>query len=283
MGYNIYYEGTVKIDKPLDNKTYNIIIGLSESRRMAWDADKLERDGIAKKKDIGELGEFFFGHACMTDKALEEFEDKYSLRINYPPAGQPGYWGVWVVTDDRMGLVWHGGPNSYNGHGWLDYIVKKILIPRGYNAEGTIDWITEEEMYDNVWHTVIKGKSVRKYRGRSEEQKERDLERLRKECPKDYDQQWLQNLYTNNIVFLYEYISTGRYKKDMRYLSLFNILIDDNIIEVSFDGKFIFKANYLCKNVRVENEVILYEKVYYDDKAITNDNLLQAANLIIKK
>jgi hypothetical protein len=69
----------------------------------------------------------------------------------------------------------------------------------------------------------------------------------------------------------------------MRYLSLFNILIDDNIIKVSFDGKFILEANYLYKNVRVQNEDILYEKVYYDDKAITNDDLLQTANLIIKK
>ena len=35
-------------------------MGLEESRRMLWDADKLERDGIAKKKEIGEWGEFLF-------------------------------------------------------------------------------------------------------------------------------------------------------------------------------------------------------------------------------
>ena len=51
MGYNIYYEGKIKIDKPLDDETYNIIMGLEESRRMLWDADKLERHGIAKKRE----------------------------------------------------------------------------------------------------------------------------------------------------------------------------------------------------------------------------------------
>ena len=283
MGYNIYYEGTVSISKQLDDETYNIIMGLSDSRRMSWDADKLERDGIAKKKDIGEEGEFFFGHDHMKHKELIEFEKKYALNINYPPAGQPSYWGVWIVTDDRMGLIWNEAPNSYGGHEWLQYLVKKILVPRGYKVKGTIDWITEEKMYDNVWHTVIKDESVMKYRGRSEEQKERDLERLRNEQLEEYDQQWLQKLITDEIEFLYDSVITGRYKKDLKSVSYFNLLIDSNIIEISYDGKCTFEANYLCINVRLENKEIVYDKVYYDDKAITSVILLQKAKGKIEK
>jgi hypothetical protein len=47
MGYNIIYEGKIKIDKPLDDRTYEIIKGLAETRRMRWDTEKLEADGIA--------------------------------------------------------------------------------------------------------------------------------------------------------------------------------------------------------------------------------------------
>ncbi len=102
MGYNIYYEGTVKVNKPLDDETYNIIMGLSESRRMTWDTDKLERDGMAKKKDIGQWGEFFFGHKHMSHKQVSKFEEKYAININWPPGCQPSLWGVWTVTDDKI-------------------------------------------------------------------------------------------------------------------------------------------------------------------------------------
>jgi hypothetical protein len=283
MSYNIYYDGTVKIDKQLDDETYKIIMGLSQSSRMTWDTDKLERDGIAKKKDIGEGGEFFFGHDHMPYQELIEFEKKYAIYTNCPPGGQPQHMGIWIVTDDRKGLIWNEAPNSYGGHEWLQYLVKKILVPRGYNAGGTIDWITEEKMYDNVWHTIIKGKSVKKYRGRSEEQKERDLEHLRNEQPEEYDQQWLKKLITDEIEFLYDSIITGRYKKDLKSVSYFNLLIDSNIIEISYDGKCTFEANYLCKNVRLENKEIVYDKVYYDDKAITNEILLQMAKERVEK
>lgn len=29
MGYNIYYEGIINIDKPLDDESYNLIMGLA--------------------------------------------------------------------------------------------------------------------------------------------------------------------------------------------------------------------------------------------------------------
>ena len=36
-------------------------------------------DGVAKKKEIGEWGEFFFGHEGMKHKELMEFEKKQDL------------------------------------------------------------------------------------------------------------------------------------------------------------------------------------------------------------
>lgn len=56
MGYNVYYAGVVKIDKPLDEDTYNLIKGLNESRRMILDVKKLVADGLAKKEEVGQWG-----------------------------------------------------------------------------------------------------------------------------------------------------------------------------------------------------------------------------------
>lgn len=263
MSYNIYYEGTVSINKPLDDQTYNIIMGLSDSRRMAWNADKLERDGIAKKKDIGEEGEFFFGHNHMKHEELIEFEKKYALNINYPPAGQPSYWGTWIVSDDKMGLIWNGNEKSYNGHEWLQYIVKKILIPRGYNTEGIVNWFTEEEMYDNEWHTVVKGKSVRKYRGYNKNQKEPDMGEWYDEELEEYDnchQQWLQKLITNKIEFLHQSTLMRRDNTDAKLVLSFNLLVDNNIVQAVYDEKYICHSKYLYKNIRTEDDKIVYEE-----------------------
>jgi hypothetical protein len=52
MGYNIIYEVKVNLDKPLDDETYRTISGLINTRRMQWDGEKQEEDGIAKFQDI---------------------------------------------------------------------------------------------------------------------------------------------------------------------------------------------------------------------------------------
>lgn len=172
MGYNIYYEGKIEFAKPLDDETYNIIMGIADTRRICWDADKLERDGIANKGEIGQWGEFFF----VEHKRQRELLDEYVIDYNSPPPGQPHLYGVWIVTDDRKGLEWHRAEKSYYGHEWLRYLVKEILAPRGYSARGIINWFNEDGLNYKKWHTVVDGISVRKYRGYSKKQNEPDID-----------------------------------------------------------------------------------------------------------
>lgn len=285
MGFNIYYEGTVKIDKPLDNETYNIIMGLSNTRRMVWNIDKLERDRIAYIKEIGECGEFFFGHEGMRPRELREFEKKYVIDVNHPPIGQPSIWGVWIVTEDRMGLIWNREEKSYCGHEWLQYIVKNILVPRGYNAEGIINWFTEENPYDNEWNTVVKGKSVRKYRGYNKNQKCPDINAWYKEESEEYDmchQEWLHKLIDKGIQFLHK--STLKINSKSAKCELaFNLFIDNDIIQVVYDEKNICWAKYLYKNIKKENEKLVHDEMSGENEMIENDIILQRVKKIVEK
>jgi hypothetical protein len=101
MGYNIIYEGKVNLDKPLDDEIYRIITGLINTRRMQWDAEKLEEDGIAKVEEIGRWGEFFFegGDYSWAHKTYR----KYLLRGNFPPLTQPSLYCGWSYQKTE----WH--------------------------------------------------------------------------------------------------------------------------------------------------------------------------------
>lgn len=53
---------------------------------MIWDAKKLEEDGIARREEIGNAGEFFFGIKELSGKKLIDFEEKkYVIDHNRPP------------------------------------------------------------------------------------------------------------------------------------------------------------------------------------------------------
>lgn len=263
MGYNIYYEGVINLDKPLDDKTLEIIIGLAETRRMLWDANKLDEDGIAKKDEIGFGGEFFFGIKELSGRKLNEFESKYVVDHNCPPWGQPDLWGVWTVTDDRKGLVWNRKEKSYCGHEWLKYIVKRILIPKGYYPSGIVNWFTEESMYDNKRHTVVEGKSVRKYRGYSSKQEEPDIHAWYDEEIKAYEkchQEWIKGLIENKIKFLHESLPWREYNTNEKSVLSFNIYFENNIIQVVYDRKRICKATYLYRSIRQEGDILIHDE-----------------------
>ena len=62
MGYTTDFKGQFKFNQPLDDSTYNLLKGLSETRRMKRDADKLPyvREDITGLTDWGVEGEFYF-------------------------------------------------------------------------------------------------------------------------------------------------------------------------------------------------------------------------------
>jgi len=285
MGYNIYYEGSIELDKPLDYETYSIIMGLARTRRMRWDADKLEQDGIAKKSEIGYWGEFFFGVQDMKPKQKQEFEAQYVIDHNCPPPGQPELWGVWTVTIDRLGLVWNRNEKSYGGHEWLKYLVKSILVPRGYYPKGIINWFTEGHWYENKWHTVVEGKSVRKYRGYNRKQKEPDIDGWYEEEFEAYDeyhQKWLKNLMDNKVQFLHERQPWGIGDTNARNILSFNLFVDNNIAQVTYDRQTICSAKYLYENLRIVDGKIIHNEDSSDIDKVINDHetLIKVKNLI---
>ena len=281
MGYNIIYEGKIKIDKPLDDRTYEIIKGLAETRRMRWDTEKLEADGIARREDIGFSGEYFFGIEGLNRKQQAEFENKYVIDNSRPPCGQPALWGVWTVTDDKMSLVWNRYEKSYCGHEWLQYIVKRILVPRGYKPSGIINWFTQGEYWPK-YHTIVEGNSVRKYKGYNKNQKEPDREAWYEELDaewENYYQNWFKKLIRDKVEFLHE-----RYDHSHQKIVLsFNLYIDKDIVQVSFDRTNICEARYLYRNLINSNGIIENNEIDDNDGADVDIETCDTAKDLIEK
>lgn len=140
MGYTTDFMGQFNLDKPLDDKTYQVLIWLNETRRMKWDTKVIG-------EEWGFEGELYFKHA-------EEFSGHFGGQVpqntpglidfNSPPITQPGLWCQWRPTEDRMHIEWDGGEKFYHYEEWIKYINETILIPRGYILSGEVHWRGED-------------------------------------------------------------------------------------------------------------------------------------------
>ncbi len=126
MGYDTNFEGRFDLDKPLDTKTYNLLVGLNQSRRM-------------KRKvgdEFGVEGEFY-----TTGKGFRGSDDEENIiDSNQPPRTQPSLWLKWIPTKDRLHIEWDKAEKFYGYIEWIEYIVEKILIPKGYVLNGKVSW-----------------------------------------------------------------------------------------------------------------------------------------------
>jgi len=132
MGYTTQFHGYFQIDKKLDDDTFNLINGLAKTRRM-------KRQGLDPK--YGEDGEFFFDPADFENNGQTPTED--IVHYNEPPSTQPSMWLKWIVEDDRQTITWSGGEKFYDYVEWIEYLIAKILAPRGYIVNGSVDWFGE--------------------------------------------------------------------------------------------------------------------------------------------
>lgn len=152
MGYDTSFEGKFDFDKPLDNKTYFLLKGLSETRRVK------RRVG----PEYGTEGEFYVEGGGFMGQAHESNIIEY----NWPPKTQPSLWCQWIPTEDRLHLEWDGGEKFSEYVEWLEYLLQKIIIPAGYVLNGTIKWDGEEQgdtgkiIVTNNLVTVKEGKIV---------------------------------------------------------------------------------------------------------------------------
>lgn len=131
MGYTTEFEGSFKINKQVDQETFDLLRGLASTRRM-------KRTGLDKKYGVD--GEFY----------VEEDNETPSkgtiVNYNVPPDTQPGLWCQWLIDDDKQTIYWDGVEKFYKYQEWIKYFIK-ILKKKGYILNGTVLW-QGEDIYD---------------------------------------------------------------------------------------------------------------------------------------
>ena len=130
MGYTTEFAGRFSLNKKLDKKTYDLLVGLNKTRRMARKVDK----------KYGVEGEFYVDGKGFSG---QDHEDNI-IDFNSPPRTQPGLWCQWEPTEDGKFIEWDGGEKFYAYVEWIEYLIEKVLAPKGYILNGTVEWQGEE-------------------------------------------------------------------------------------------------------------------------------------------
>lgn len=163
MGYSTNFSGKFHLNKPLDDETFNLLVGLAKTRRMKRNI-----------KDYGVEGEFYFNPDDFKNSG--QTEDKTIIDYNIPPATQPSLWLEWIPTKDKQHIEWNGGEKFYDYIEWLEYIINKILKPKGYILNGRVEWDGEEE--DDIGRIIVNDNNIKVIEGKSDELQELVEEKL---------------------------------------------------------------------------------------------------------
>lgn len=130
MGYTTEFQGSFQVDKPVDDDTLNLLVGLATTRRMKRSVSS----------DFGVEGEFYVSGKGFAGQDREDNIVDY----NSPPSTQPGLWCQWLIDeDDRRTISWNGGEKFYRYVEWIEYLINRVLAPRGYKVSGEVHWFGE--------------------------------------------------------------------------------------------------------------------------------------------
>jgi hypothetical protein len=135
MGYTTDFTGKFELNKKLDLETYMFLRKLNDTRRMARKVDK----------KYGVEGEFYVDGNDKTDEMF--FDNKKNSNIidyNVPPKTQPSLWCQWTPTEDAKHIEWDEGEKFYSYIEWLEYIIEKVLKPKGYKLNGEVEYQGED-------------------------------------------------------------------------------------------------------------------------------------------
>jgi len=149
MGYTTEFQGSFKLNKPLDAETADYLRKFAETRRMAR---KLP-------KKFGVEGEFYAEGAGPFGQAHED----NVIDFNRPPKTQPSLWCQWVPNAKGTAIQWDGGEKFYSYVAWIEYLIKNFLAPKGYVLEGTVKFRGED--FGDTGAIVIKNNVVSKTGG----------------------------------------------------------------------------------------------------------------------
>lgn len=131
MGYTTFFTGRFSVDRPLDDATFEFLRKLNDTRRMKR----------SLPEEFGVDGELYVdgGGDCGQD------EEDSIVDYNEPPSTQPSLWCGWKPTEDRIHIEWDGAEKFYGYVEWIEWIIVKILRPRNYQLNGTVEWSGEDQ------------------------------------------------------------------------------------------------------------------------------------------
>ena len=89
---------------------------------------------------FGIEGEFFVDGTG----SFGQGDDKNIINYNKPPVTQPSLWCQWVPNKDGTEIKWDGSEKFYEYVPWIQYLITKILAPRGYALNGEVKWQGED-------------------------------------------------------------------------------------------------------------------------------------------
>ncbi len=149
MGYDTNFTGAFQLNKPLTVKDFTFLKKLNETRRMARNVDE---------SLYGVEGEFYVDGGGFAGQDRES----NIIDFNLKPKTQPSLWCKWVPNEDGTAIEWDGVEKFYSYVEWIEYLIEKILAPRGYVLNGEVNWQGEENgdegiicIVDNVVTTKL--------------------------------------------------------------------------------------------------------------------------------
>ena len=151
MGYTTEFEGSIKIQPPLNETEVKYIKKLNETRRMQRGNGPYF---------VGGSGEFGQG------------KDTDITDYNKPDRTQPSLWCGWTVSDDGSELFWDGAEKAYYMAEWLDYIIAHFLDKKpiakeinehfhflqGHDLSGTV--MARGEEMEDLWQIDVEANKV---------------------------------------------------------------------------------------------------------------------------
>ena len=145
MGYQTYFTGQFKLDKPLLPEHAQYLAAFSSTRRMKRDAGVAERlaDPVRVQAGlpIGPQAAYFVGGGGL----FGQDRDASIIDYNEPPTGQPGLWCNWEPIKDGTAIEWSGTEKFYNYVEWMQYLIDNFLSRWGYTVNGEVEWEGEEQ------------------------------------------------------------------------------------------------------------------------------------------
>lgn len=143
MGYTTEFRGQFKVDRPVDDGTYSLLVGLATTRRMKRNIEGFGIDGEFFIDDKGNYGQ------NRTPDVVD-----YSS----PPSTQPSLWCQWMIDEDRQTIEWDGAEKFYHYVEWIKYLIDSVLKPRGYVLNGSVEYRGED--WDDTGTITVNNNNV---------------------------------------------------------------------------------------------------------------------------